>query len=95
MSDHSTKRAGGFSLLEMVIALALGTIVLGAAVQMYVQGVGATWIVSQRAEMQQDFRAASNMLTEDLGLAFGLLPFLAFEPFFTAIALTSFQDIFA
>ena len=69
MSDRSTKRESGFSLLEMVVAMALGTMVLGAAVQIYIQGVSATWTVSQRAEMQQDFRAASNMLTKDLSLA--------------------------
>jgi len=69
MSDRSTKRESGFSLLEMTIAIALGSIVLGAAVQLYTQGVSATWTVSQRAELQQDFRAASNMLTKDLSLA--------------------------
>ena len=69
MSDRSNKRESGFSLLEMVIAMALGTIVLGAAVQLYSQGVAATFTVSQRAEMQQDFRAASNMLTRDLSMA--------------------------
>jgi prepilin-type N-terminal cleavage/methylation domain-containing protein len=69
MNDCPTKRESGFSLLEMVIAMALGTIVLGAAVQLYSQGVAATWTVTQRAEMQQDFRAASDMLTRDLSLA--------------------------
>src|SRR5271166_3628560 len=69
MSDCSTKRDGGFSLLEMIIAMALGMIVLGAAVQIYIQGVSATWKVTQRSEMQQDFRAAGNMLTKDLSLA--------------------------
>src|SRR5260370_37752932 len=69
MNDRSTKRESGFSLLEMVIAMALGTIVLGVAVQLFSQGVAATWTVSQRAEMQQDFRAASEMLTKDLSLA--------------------------
>ena len=69
MSDRSTNRESGFSLLEMTIAMALGTLVLGAAVQLYSQGVGATWTVSQRAELQQDFRATSNMLTKDLSLA--------------------------
>src|SRR5271157_5625752 len=69
MSHRSTKRESGFSLLEMTISMALGTIVLGAAVQIYSQGVGATWTVSQRAELQQDFRATSNMLTKDLSLA--------------------------
>ena len=74
MSDRSTKRESGFSLLEMVIAMALGTIVLGAAVQLYSQGVAATWTVTQRAEMQQDFRATANMLTRDLSLAGAGLP---------------------
>ena len=69
MSKRSTNRKKGFSLLEMTVATALGSLVVGAAVQLYVQGVGATWTVSQRAEMQQDFRAASNMLTKDLSLA--------------------------
>src|SRR4029077_10531154 len=42
---------------------------LGAAVHLYSQGVAATWTVTQRAELQEDFRAASNMLTRDLSLA--------------------------
>ncbi len=66
MSDRSTKRESGFSLLEMTIAMALGTLVLGAAVQIYIQGVQAAWTTTQRAELQQDFRAASNILTTDL-----------------------------
>ncbi|MFY9559529.1 MAG: prepilin-type N-terminal cleavage/methylation domain-containing protein [Terriglobales bacterium] len=69
MRRRSTIRHQGFSLLEMMIAMALGTVVLGAAVQLYSKGLGATWIVSQRAEMQQDFRAAANMLTKDVSLA--------------------------
>jgi prepilin-type N-terminal cleavage/methylation domain-containing protein len=66
---RSTNRNHGFSLLEMMIAMALGSIVLAAAVQLYSQGVSATWTVTQRAEMQQDFRAAANMLTKDISLA--------------------------
>jgi type II secretory pathway pseudopilin PulG len=69
MGNRLKRRAAGFSLLEMTVALGLGTIVLAAAVQMYTQSVSATWTVSQRAELQQDFRAASNILTRDLSLA--------------------------
>ncbi len=69
MSHRPTKRESGFSLLEMTISMALGSIVLGAAVQIYIQGVQATWTTTQRAELQQDFRAASNILTKDLSLA--------------------------
>ena len=69
MTGHLTKRQSGFSLLEMTVAVALGSVVLAAAVAMYTQGVSASFTVTQRAEMQEDFRAASNMLTKDLGLA--------------------------
>src|ERR1035438_9312391 len=69
MSDRSINRESRFSLLEMITAMALGMVVLGAAVQIYIQGVSATWKVTQRSEMQQDFRAAANMLTKDLSLA--------------------------
>jgi prepilin-type N-terminal cleavage/methylation domain-containing protein len=69
MRDRLSKRDSGFSLLEMTVSLALGGVVLAAAVQIYVQGVAATWTTTQRAELQQDFRAASNILTRDLSLA--------------------------
>ncbi len=67
--DFGTNRKRGFTLLEMVVAMALGMVLLAAAVKLYTQGVSATWTVSQRAEMQQDFRAAEDMLTRDLSLA--------------------------
>ena len=69
MRKPSMKGQRGFSLLEMTIGMAVGTVVLAAAVQMYSQGVSATWVATQRSEMQQDFRAAGNMLTRDLSLA--------------------------
>src|SRR5260370_41813746 len=69
MSERLTQRERGFSLLEMVIAMALGASVLGVAVQVFSQAVAHPWTASQRAEMQQDFRAASEMLTKDLSLA--------------------------
>lgn len=75
MSHRPTKRESGYSLLEMTVSIALGAIVLAGAVQIYIQGVGATWTATQRAELQQDFRAASNVLTKDLSLAgAGLTP---------------------
>src|ERR1035441_8305429 len=69
MGDRLKTRDSGFTLLEMMVSLALGAIVLSAAGQIYIKSVSATWTVAQRAEMQQDFRAASNMLTTDLSLA--------------------------
>ncbi|MFY9676746.1 MAG: prepilin-type N-terminal cleavage/methylation domain-containing protein [Terriglobales bacterium] len=69
MHKRLTTRESGFSLVEMMVSMALGAIILAAAVQMYTKSVSATFMVSQRAEMQEDFRAASNMLTKDLSLA--------------------------
>jgi prepilin-type N-terminal cleavage/methylation domain-containing protein len=71
MTVRSKKRARGFTLLEMTVSIALGAFVLAAATQVYIQGVGATFVTSQRAELQQDFRAASDILTKDLTLAGG------------------------
>ncbi len=64
----------GFTLLEMLVSLTLGLLVVGAAVQLFSRGVSATWLVSQRAELQQNARAASNMVTKDIGLAGAGLP---------------------
>jgi prepilin-type N-terminal cleavage/methylation domain-containing protein len=64
----------GFSLIELLIALGVGVLVLGAAVQLFSKSVGATWLVSQRAELQEDARAASNLLTKDISLAGAGLP---------------------
>lgn len=74
MRGSSKKSGRGFSLLEMMIALALGVVMLGAAVKMFSLGVSTTWVVSQRAEMQQDLRATSDLLMKDISLAGSGLP---------------------
>ena len=69
MRHRATALRLGFTLMELTIAMALGMIVLAAAVQLYSKAMGATWLVSQRAEMQQDFRSAANILTKDINMA--------------------------
>jgi prepilin-type N-terminal cleavage/methylation domain-containing protein len=59
----------GFSLIELLISMAVGLIVVGAAVQLYSSAMDATWVVKQRAETQQDLRAAEDMLLRDVSLA--------------------------
>ena len=53
----------------MLVSLALGLIVVGGAVEMFSKAMGGAFTVSQRAEMQQDLRAAENMLVKDISLA--------------------------
>jgi Tfp pilus assembly protein PilW len=62
-------KSDGFTLAELMVSLALGIIVMGGALLMYRQAANATWETSERAEMQQDFRAASNLLQRDIGMA--------------------------
>jgi prepilin-type N-terminal cleavage/methylation domain-containing protein len=74
MRRTSKQSASGFSLIELLIAMAVGLIVLGGAVSMYSGGTSATWTVTQRAEMQQDSRAAYDLMTQDISLAGAGLP---------------------
>ena len=73
MDRYYTGRKG-FSLIEMMIAMSVGLIVLGGAVQIYSSSVNATWTVSQRALLQQDARAAYNLLAQDIGMAGAGIP---------------------
>jgi hypothetical protein len=61
-------------MVELLVALAIGTLVVGAAVKLFSQAIGATFVVSQRAEMQQDLRASSDLLLKDISLAGAGLP---------------------
>jgi prepilin-type N-terminal cleavage/methylation domain-containing protein len=74
MGRMSTNSGRGFSLIELLISLAVGMVVIGTAVQLFSRGLNATFIVSQRAEMQQDLRAASNLLLKDISLAGAGMP---------------------
>ena len=64
--EHTTR---GFTLLELTIAMALGLVVLAATVTLFQQAVKMNWTTSQRAELQSDFRAASNLLSRDISMA--------------------------
>ncbi len=68
------KHSRGFSMLEMLISLTIGLVLIGAAVKIFSQGLNTTFVVTQRAEMQQDARAASNLLIKDISMAGAGLP---------------------
>ena len=58
----------------MLVSLTLGLVVVAGAVQLFSKSVNATWLISQRAELQQNVRASSNLLTRDISLAGSGLP---------------------
>ncbi len=64
----------GFTLLELMIASAIGLIVILAMTMLFKQGMDATFTVTQRAETQQNMRAAVELMTRDIGLAGSGLP---------------------
>jgi prepilin-type N-terminal cleavage/methylation domain-containing protein len=74
MDRRSANSSSGFSLIELLVALAVGMLVVGAAVKLFSQGMAATFVVSQRAGMQQDLRASSDLLFKDISLAGAGLP---------------------
>jgi type II secretory pathway pseudopilin PulG len=63
------KNAGGFTLVELMVSFAIGLIVLASTVQLFRTGVQASTFISQRAELQQNARAAINLLSKDVGMA--------------------------
>lgn len=61
--------SSGFTLLELLVSASIGLLVVAGAVSLFSQALKATWVTSQKSEMQQDFRAASNLLQRDISMA--------------------------
>jgi Tfp pilus assembly protein PilW len=68
------KSESGYSLLELMIASAIGVIVVMAMTQMFRVGMNATFTVTQRAETQENMRAAVELMTKDISMAGAGLP---------------------
>ncbi len=67
-------RQAGFTLIELLVAIGLGLIVVAAATQLFKVGMDASALITQRAEMQQNVRAAVNLITKDVSMAGAGLP---------------------
>jgi prepilin-type N-terminal cleavage/methylation domain-containing protein len=66
---HTANSKRGFTLLELMISATIGLIVIGGAVSLFTQALKATWITSEKGELQQDFRAAAGLLQRDISMA--------------------------
>jgi prepilin-type N-terminal cleavage/methylation domain-containing protein len=64
----------GFTLVELMLAMALGLVVLAATVTLFKKAMDITVSLTQRAEMQQNGRAAVNAMVRDMTLAATDLP---------------------
>jgi len=61
--------AAGFTLLELLLAMALGTIILLVGANLYRQATLATVLITARADMQQNARVAANSISRELNIA--------------------------
>jgi len=74
MKMRLTKSQRGFSLLELMIAATLGVLVILAMTSLFKTGMTTIFTVTQRAETQQNMRAAVELITKDISLAGSGLP---------------------
>jgi len=68
-TDHDRAASHGFTLVEIMVALAIGMIVIASAMSLFSDAANAAFTVTQRAEMQQNARAAINNIAYDLRTA--------------------------
>jgi prepilin-type N-terminal cleavage/methylation domain-containing protein len=64
----------GFTLLELMVSMALGLIVMASLASLFKTGMNSTMLVTQRAETQQNMRAAIDLMVKDISMAGAGLP---------------------
>lgn len=69
-----TRPEPGFSLIELLISMAVGLIVILAISSLFKTGVDTTFLITQRAEVQQSLRAGMEMMVKDISQAGAGLP---------------------
>jgi prepilin-type N-terminal cleavage/methylation domain-containing protein len=67
-------RQRGFTLVELMVASALGLLVLLAVTSLFKTGMNTSFIITQRMETQQNLRAAIELMSKDISLAGAGLP---------------------
>jgi prepilin-type N-terminal cleavage/methylation domain-containing protein len=74
MKARTANQDRGFSMVELMVAMACGLILMAAATQLFNSGMNATMLVTEQAEMQQNVRAALNLVARDVSMAGSGLP---------------------
>lgn len=74
MKMQKQKPGHGFTLLELIVSMALGLIVLAAMASLFRTGLNSTMLVTQRAETEQNMRAAIDLIVKDISMAGAGLP---------------------
>lgn len=66
---NSRGSQGGFTLLEIMIALTIGLVVIGAVIQMFISGLLVFNTQTGMAKLQENGRFATGFITKDVRLA--------------------------
>lgn len=74
MKMRIAKSEHGFTLLELMIASIIGLIIMASITGLFRVAMNATFAVTQRAETQQNMRAAIELITKDISMAGAGLP---------------------
>ena len=74
MKMRKQKTKQGFTLLELMVSMALGLIVMAAMASLFKTGMDSTFLVTQRAETQQNMRAAIDLMVKDINQAGSGIP---------------------
>src|SRR2546427_10479548 len=74
MNTQTAKTQRGFTLLELLVASSVGVLVILAMSSLFKVGMDATFTITQRAETQQNMRAALELMSKDISLAGAGLP---------------------
>jgi prepilin-type N-terminal cleavage/methylation domain-containing protein len=74
MKPAISDTARGFSMVELMVAMAIGLIIMSAGTQLFKSGMDATRLVTEQAEMQQNVRGALNLVARDVSMAGSGLP---------------------
>jgi len=69
------KKSRGFTLVEMIVGLALSTTILLAGMLLYQKSVQLSELVSQRSVVQENTRTAADSISQDLNQAGDGLPY--------------------
>jgi len=66
MKLHTKKKIAGFTMIELLIAMAVTIILLYATVQVFQNATYSNQIVVQSADMTDNLRAGLNLIQQDL-----------------------------
>ena len=68
------KNSNGFTLVELLVAMALGLLVMAAMASLFKTGLNSVMLITQRAETQHNMRAGLDLMVKDISMAGAGLP---------------------